>query len=47
MKPRIENGYLRNIATKILDNLHALQFGPNVQWRKLGGFRQSRSTPRA
>ena len=36
MKPGIENGHLRNIAPKLLDNLHALQFRANVEWRKLG-----------
>src|SRR5215472_6807253 len=32
MKRGIENGHLGNRAQEILDNLHAFQFGANMQW---------------
>jgi len=42
MKSGIEYRHLRHIATNILDNLHAFQFGANVQGRKFGNFRNCR-----
>ena len=37
MKPGVENGYLRDGAEQLLDDLHAFQLGGGVKRRELGG----------